>query len=153
VRAGTSKSTGYDNPLYASGDVLVDREAEAAGVMPLVVGDHAVVTPRRPESPLVSKLKAQASEKNHRLRQDRILVRFSSSNGPEHELDSFKLEAFKCRLLHKPCTSCLGFLLITRMQIPHTLVDVIARDQPSLRCESNQKLRLPWIAHTISVIR
>lgn len=75
VRAGASKPAGYDNPLFTSGDVLGDREPDAADVMPLVVGDHAVLTPRRPESPLVAKLKAQASEKGYKLRQDRILVR------------------------------------------------------------------------------
>lgn len=75
MRAGASKPAGYDNPLYTSGDILGDREPDAADVMPLVVGDHAVLTPRRPESPLVAKLKAQASEKGHKLRQDRILVR------------------------------------------------------------------------------
>lgn len=79
VRAGASKPAGYDNPLFTSGDVLGDREMEAGDVMPLVVGDHAVLTPRRPESPLVAKLKAQATEKGHKLRQDRILVRLASA--------------------------------------------------------------------------
>lgn len=67
------KAAGYDNPLYTAGDVLSDRDA--ADVMPVVVGDHVVVTPRQPESPLVAKLKAQAADKSQRLRQDRILVR------------------------------------------------------------------------------
>lgn len=75
VRAGASKPAGYDNPLFTTGDILGDRETDSADVMPLVVGDHAVLTPRRPESPLVAKLKAQATEKGHKLRQDRILVR------------------------------------------------------------------------------
>lgn len=71
---GGNKSAGYDNPLYTSGDVLSDRDA--GDVMPMVVGDHVVSTPRQPESPLVAKLKAQAADKSQRLRQDRILVRF-----------------------------------------------------------------------------
>jgi hypothetical protein len=71
------KPSGYDNPLFMPGDVLGDREADSADCLPLVVADqaNAVLTPqRRPESPLVAKLKVQASEKGYKLRQDRILV-------------------------------------------------------------------------------
>jgi hypothetical protein len=60
IRSPTAGGSGYSNPLFTSGDVLVDEGPDAPEQA--LVGHHRVVTPRQPQSPLVTKLRARSEQ-------------------------------------------------------------------------------------------